>query len=96
VRALIADFSCFFALPNTHAHTHTHTHTQFKVGFKKRARLPSKLEPNDLRALSDKYADLYSKSPVSGRSIPVNISPYNISDEIPDEQEIVKALHRLW
>jgi hypothetical protein len=63
--------------------------------YKKRAWLPSKLEPNDLRALSDKYADLYSKHPVSGRSIPVNVSLYNISDEIPDEQEIVKALHHL-
>jgi hypothetical protein len=37
--------------------------------YKKRAWLPSKLEPNDLRALSDKYADRYSKHPVFGRSI---------------------------
>jgi hypothetical protein len=63
--------------------------------YKKRARLPSKLEPNDLRALSNKYADLYSKRPVSGRSIPVNVSPYTISDEILDKEEIVKALHCL-
>ena len=49
----------------------------------------------DLVQQSKEYSDLYTRCPVVGRKLLVDVEPYNISDAIPDEEEIHVALHRL-
>ena len=49
----------------------------------------------DLVQQSKEYSDLYTRRPVVGRKLLVDVEPYNISDAIPDEEEMHVTLHQL-
>ena len=57
--------------------------------------LQSKPLFEDLQRLSLEYESLYARHPLVGHPLLVEVDPYVISDEIPSEDEIRVALHRL-
>ena len=63
--------------------------------YRDRGRLQFKPTFLDLQELSDEYEALYAHRPVVGRSLLVEVQPYAIPDDVPDEKEIVPALHHL-
>ena len=62
-----------------------------------RDRTPPQSKPlfEDLQDRSSEYESLYAARPVVGRPLLVEVDPYDISDEVPGEDEIKVALHRL-
>ena len=60
-----------------------------------RTYLQSKPTFIELQARCQEYESLYAKCCVAGRSLLINVDPYLIPDDIPDEDEIISALHRL-
>lgn len=63
--------------------------------YRSRSPLQSKPLWIDLQRLSQEYETLYSRRPIVGRPLLVEVAPYDIPDTIPDEAEIRVALHRL-
>ena len=63
--------------------------------YRDRGPLQSKPLFEDLQRLSSEYESLYARRPLVGRPLLVEVDPYVISDEIPSEDEIRVALHRL-
>ena len=63
--------------------------------YRDRGPLQSKPLFEDLQRLSLEYESLYARRPLVGRPLLVEVDPYVISDEIPSEDEIRVALHRL-
>lgn len=49
----------------------------------------------DLRSVEQQFTNLYAARQPPGDPIPTYVDPFPISDEIPDEEEIVAALKRL-
>jgi hypothetical protein len=56
---------------------------------------PAKPSWVDLDKSCQEFSALYADHPVVGRNLLVNVTPYNIPDNIPDEKEIIEALHKL-
>ena len=68
----------------------------FRVGiYHDHCKSPSKPIWIDLQKHCEEYAALYARRLIVGRPLLVNVDPYNISDDVPDEEEIREALHRL-
>jgi hypothetical protein len=63
--------------------------------YKSRTHSPSKPLWVDLEKQSQEYAALYAPRPVVGRRLLVRVEPYDISDKVPIEAEIIEALHHL-
>ena len=60
-----------------------------------RTYLQSKPTFIELQARRQEYESLYVKCCVAGQSLLINVDPYLIPDDIPDEDEIISALHCL-
>ena len=63
--------------------------------YQKRTKRPPKPTREDLRKVRQSYVDLFEKEPIDELPFPVHIEPFEISDEIPEEEEIIEALSRL-
>ena len=63
--------------------------------YRDRISCPSKPLRIDLHECSQQCASLYARQPIVGCNLLVLVDPYDISDDIPDAEEIALALHKL-
>ena len=66
-----------------------------KLWYKGASNRPPKPSREELGKVTDQYAQLYTKLTPPGGPISVIVEPFNVSDEVPDEDKIAATVRRL-
>jgi hypothetical protein len=66
-----------------------------KAWYRQATGRPLKPTREDISKISDDFEELFSNHPPPGDPLPIHVQPFVISDDIPDEEEIGRAIMRL-
>ena len=66
-----------------------------KAWYKVAENRPPKPSREELSKVTEEYANLYTRSTPPGEPIPVLVEPFDVSDEVPSEDEIASAVRGL-
>ena len=84
-----------FIIAKVAARNYGEAYTTLRGWYRDCGGIPSKPIKSDLRRTRAEFESLYTATPSVGEPIPIHINPFPVNDDVPSEEEIITALHRM-